>query len=83
MPDVVGVPLMVITFAFHVAVMPDGKPVTVPIPVAPVVVCVMLVNAVFTHKVGAEDAALIVFAIVTVIVPVAFTLPQPPVNGIL
>jgi len=33
--------------------------------------------------VGVDDAALVVFVCMTVIVPVAFILPQPPVNGIL
>ena len=54
-----------------------------PIPVAPVVVCVMSVKAVLIHKVGVEDAAPTVFAGVTVIIPVAFTLPHPPVKGML
>ena len=58
------------------------KPVGLPIPVAPVVAWVMFVNAVLIHKVGVEDAAPAVL-IKTVIVPVAFTAPQPPVNGIL
>ena len=42
----------------------------------------MFVNAVLIHKVGDEEAAPAVL-IKTVIVPVAVTLPQPPVNGIL
>ena len=53
------------------------------IPVAPVVLCVILVSAVLIHKVGVEDAAPTVLATVTIMVPVAFTVPQPPVNGIL
>ena len=76
-------PLIVIVLLAHAAVTPAGKPVAVPIPVAPVVECVMLVNAVLIHKVGLELAAPAVLAGVTVIVPVAFTLPQPPVNGML
>ena len=36
---------------------PVGKPVAVPMPVAPVVVCVILVKAVLIHKVGVVDAA--------------------------
>ena len=76
-------PLIVIVFEAHAAVTPFGRPVAVPIPVAPVVVCVMLVKAVLMQRVGVEDAAPTVFAAVTVIVPVAFTLPQPPVKGIL
>ena len=54
-----------------------------PIPVAPVVVCVIEeIKAVFIQSVGVEEAAPAVFAAVTLIVPVAFTLPQPPVKGI-
>lgn len=74
---------MVIVLEAHAAVIPAGRPVAVPIPVAPAVVCVILVNAVLIHRVGVEEAALAVFAAVTVMVPVAFTEPQPPVNGIL
>jgi hypothetical protein len=81
-PDAVGVPLIVIVFDVQEAVTPAGKPVAVPMPVAPVVVLVMLVNAVLIHNVGVLDAVPAVFAAVTVIVPVALTLPQPPVNGI-
>ena len=74
---------MVIVLDAHAAVTPAGNPVAVPIPVAPVVACVIFVNAVLIHKVGVLDAAPAVLFGVTVIVPVAFTLPQPPVNGIL
>jgi len=35
------------------------------------------------HKVGVDDGALAVLAAVTVIVPVAFTAPQPPVKRML
>ena len=48
---------MVMVLEAHEAVTPEGKPVAVPIPVAPVVVCVILVNAVLIHKVGVEEAA--------------------------
>ena len=65
------------------ALTPDGKPVAAPMPVAPVVAWVILVNAVLIHKVGVDEAAPTVLFGRTVIVPVAFTLPQPPVNGIL
>ena len=63
---------------------PAGRPVTVPMPVAPVVLCLILGNVVFKHNVGETDAALAVFVAVTVIVPVATGLPVPqgPVNGI-
>ncbi len=83
MPLDVGVPLIVITSANQLAVTPAGKPVDTPMPVAPVVECVILVNNVLIHKVGVDDPAPAVLAGVTVIVPVALTVPQPPVNGIL
>ena len=74
---------MVIVLLAQVALTPAGNPVGVPIPVAPVVACVIFVNAVLIHKVGVLNAAPAVLAGVTVIVPVAFTEPQPPVNGML
>ena len=74
---------MVITSEAQAALTPAGNPVAVPIPVAPVVACVIFVNAVLIHKVGALDAAPAVLSGVTVIVPVAFTVPQPPINGML
>ena len=83
MPEVVGVPLIVMVFAAQAAVTPAGKPVADPMPVAPVVVCVMLTITLFTHGVGEDDAAVTVLFGVTIIVPVAFILLQPPVNGML
>ena len=82
-PDAVGVPLIVITLLAQTAVTPAGNPVAVPMPVAPVVVIVIFVKAVFTVNVGLDDAVPAVFGVhaETVIVPVAFTLPQPPVKG--
>ena len=79
---------MVMVFDAHVAKTPAGKPFApdtpaFEIPVAPVVAIVMFVSTVLIHKVGVEEGAPAVFAAVTVIVPVAFTLPQPPVNGML
>ena len=74
---------MVIVLLAHAAVTPAGNPVAVPIPVAPVVACVMLVKAVLIHKVGVLDAVPAVLAGVTVIVPVAFTVQQPTVSGML
>ena len=82
-PDAVGVPEMVMVLEAQAAVTPAGKPVAVPIPVAPVVACVMLVNAVLIQRVGVLEAVPAVLSGVTVIVPVAFTVPQPPVNGML
>jgi len=43
---------------------------------------VMFVKGVLIHSEGLLDAAPAVFRF-TVIVPVAFTLPQPPVSGML
>ena len=82
-PDAVGVPLIVITLLAQTAVTPAGNPVAVPMPVAPVVVIVIDgVKAVFTISV-IGDAVPAVFGehAETVIVPIAFTLPQPPVKG--
>ena len=58
---------MVMVFDAQTAVTPAGNPVAVPIPVAPVVVCVIFVNKVFKHNVCNDDAALTVLAGVTVI----------------
>ena len=76
-PVAVGVPLMVIVFVTHTAVTPVGNPVAAPIPVAPVVACIILVKAVLIHSVGVLDAApaVLLFAL-TVIVPVALTALQ-------
>ena len=74
---------MVMVLEAKAAVTPAGKPVGVPMPVAKVVAWAILVKAVLIHNVGVLDAAAAVIFGVTVIVPVAFTLPQPPVNGML
>ena len=79
---------MVITLAAQCADTPAGNPLapatpSFAIPVAPVVVIVILVSAVLIHSVGVDDGAPAVLLAVTVIVPVAFTAPQPPVNAIL
>jgi hypothetical protein len=74
---------MVIVLEAKAAVTPAGKPDGAPMPVAKVVVCIRFGdNAVLIHLVCGVDAVAVLFA-VTVIVPVAFTVPQPPVNGIL
>ena len=72
---------MVIVLDAHAAVTPAGNPVADPIPVAPVVVWVMAVKAVFIFKLGLELAAPTVLFADTIMVPVAFTLPEPPVKG--
>ena len=60
-PEAVGVPLMVIVFDAQLAVTPAGKPVGVPMPVAPVVVWVMSgLNAVLMQSDGVEEGALAV-----------------------
>lgn len=82
-PGAVGVPLIMIVFEAQSAVTPAGSPLGVPMPVAFVVVCVMAVKGVLIHKVGVEEAAPTVLFGVTVMVPVAVALPQPPVSGIL
>ena len=53
-------------FEAQLAVTPDGKPVAIPIPVAPVVVCVIGVKAVLMHTVGVDEALVAVFVAVTV-----------------
>jgi hypothetical protein len=79
-PAAVGLPLKVIVLLNHAAVTPAGKPVATPMPVAPVVACVLVI-AVLIHKVVLEIVAAVLMF--TVIVPVALVLPQPPVNGML
>ena len=74
---------MVMVLAAHTAFTPAGKSVAAPMPVAPVVACVILVRAVLIHRVGLEDAGPTVLSGVTIMVPVALAVPQPPVKGIL
>jgi hypothetical protein len=60
---------MVIVFNAQAAVTPFGKPVAVPMPVAPVVVCVMLgANAVLIQSIGVVDGAPAVLVAFTVTV---------------
>ena len=65
------------------AVIPGGRLEGVPIPVAPVVVCVTFVVVVLIYSTKFEDTALTVLSAITVIVPVAVPAPRPPVRGIL
>ncbi len=46
---------MVIVFAAQLADTPAGSPMGVPMPVAPVVVCVIAVSAVPIQRVGVEE----------------------------
>ena len=68
----------------NAALTPAGNPVAAPIPVAPVVAIVIFGEiAVLAQTEGLDEGTPAVLAAVTVIVPVAFTLPQPPVSGML
>jgi hypothetical protein len=80
-PVAEGVPVIVIVLAAKAAVTPAGSPVGAPIPVAPVVAMVIAVRGELTHSVGLEEGVPAVLAAVTMIVPIAFTVPQPPVRG--
>jgi len=73
---------MVITLFAQEAVTPAGRPIGVPIPVAPVVEMVMEVSVVLMQSVGEDEGVPAVLSGFTVMLPVAFTLPQPPVSGI-
>ena len=42
-----------------------------------------MVNNILIHNVGLEDHAVAVMFAVTVIVPVALIVPQPPVSGMM
>ncbi len=75
-------PLIVIVLLAHAAVTPAGRPVAAPIPVAPVVVRVIGVKDVLIQSVGFDDTIPTLFTGLTIIVPIAFKAPQPPVKGI-
>jgi hypothetical protein len=80
-PATVGEPLKVIVLLSHDTVTPAGKPVAAPMPVAPVVACVLVIG-VLIHKVVVATVAAVLFGF-TIMVPVALTVPQPPVSGML
>jgi len=82
-PVTVGVPEMVMLPPEKVPVMPAGKPENVA-PVAPVVLYVIGVIAVFTQTVwlfvpGAEVSVMVALGR-TMMVPMVHTFPQPPVR---
>ena len=80
LPTAVGVPLIVITLADQEAVTPAGKLVAVPMPVAPVVdIIIDGVKAVFTVKVGLDDAVPAVLRVQGVTVVVVLIGGEPPV----
>lgn len=74
---------MVMVLLLQVAVTPVGNPVAAPIPVAPVVAMVMLGASVVLIQIVRGAGAAAVLTAMTVIEPVAATLPQPPLSGIL
>jgi len=82
-PATVGLPEMVMLPPEKVSVTPGGKSANVA-PVAPVVLYVIGVIAVFTQTVwlsvpGAEVRVMVLVGC-TMMVPVAVTFPQPPVR---
>ena len=82
-PATVGVPEMVMSPPEKVSVTPGGKSANVA-PVAPVVLYVIGVMAVFTQTVwlfvlGAEVSVMVLLGR-TMMVPLAVTFPQPPVR---
>jgi hypothetical protein len=58
-PLAVGVPEMVMVLSDHAAETPSGKPVAVPIPVAPVVVKVIAAMALFKHTLVTADGLIV------------------------
>jgi len=83
-PVAVGLPEIVMLPPEKVPVTPAGKPENVA-PVAPVVLYLIGVIAVFTQTVwlfvpGAEVSVMVVLLGRTMMVPVAVTFPQPPVK---
>ena len=57
---------MVMVLDAKAAVTPAGNPVAAPMPVAPVVACVILISAVLIHSVGVDEGAPAVLAGLTV-----------------
>jgi hypothetical protein len=82
-PEPVGVPLIVSVFPENEAETPVGRPMGAPMPVAPVVENVINGEiAAFTQSIGLLDAEETVFKGLTVILPIAFIDPHPPLIGI-
>lgn len=81
-PEADGVPLIEIVLEFQAAVTPAGNPVGVPMPVAPVVVWVMGVSAVFIQRVGVAEGVLAVILSFTTNAPETSleAVPQSPVT---
>ena len=80
-PLAVGVPLIVMVFDPKAAVTPEGNPVAVPIPVAPVVAWVILVNKVLIHNDGVDEgAAAVLFGVTVINTGSEFADPQTPLT---
>ena len=79
---------MVMVLLAQDAETPSGKPFApetplLEIPVATVVLCVIFVNKELIQSVGVLEAISTELVAFTVMVPVAFNEPHPPVNGML
>ena len=83
MPKTDGVPLRVIRLGVQAAVIPAGNPEAVPKLVAPVTAWVIFVSTSLIQPLGVTDGKLTVLFGDTIIVPVAFILSHPPVNGMI
>ena len=68
--------------ADHAAETPAGNPIGLPMPIAPVVACVILIKAVLIHKVGVLDAAPAAVVGFTVTITVNVDPIQLPVVGV-
>ena len=64
---------MVMTSLAQLAVTPEGNPLAEPIPVAPVVACVMSVKAVLIHSVGLVDAVPAVLVVTVFSIAAVYT----------
>ena len=74
---------MVMVLDAHEAVTPLGRRTGASMPVAPVVAMFIAVRGVLIHKVDGDVGVVAVFTGVTVIVPMAFIVPHPPLKGML
>ena len=72
---------MVILSEDQLAITPLGRPDEMPIPVAPEVVCMIFVSDVFIHNIGSDEGELTVLSKVIEIIPLAYKVSHPPVNG--
>ena len=76
-PATLGVPLIVIVFDANDAVTPVGRPDGAPMPVAPVVVCVMFgESAVLMQRVCGVEAVTVLLGEMVTVVEVELVQPQ-------